>query len=67
MASSAESAQDFQDSQSSPENHFYSTFIVEYVVPEKPEAEAVFQQWYDWLAETASSLRVTPAPIYARC
>lgn len=54
MTSSAESTQDFPVSQGSPEEHFYSTFIVEYIVPAEPEAEALFRRWYDRLVVAAS-------------
>lgn len=52
-SSSSESVQDSQDSQNSLEEHFYSTFIVEYIVPQGPEAAAVFRRWYDQLVERA--------------
>ncbi|WP_017297991.1 hypothetical protein [Nodosilinea nodulosa] len=54
MASSSEISQDSQDSQNSQDDHFYSTFIVEYIVPEGQQAEGVFRRWYGQLMKAAS-------------
>lgn len=54
MADSPEQPPSAQDSESSPQDdYFYSTFIVEYVVPEGQKAEAVFRRWYDRLVSKA--------------
>jgi hypothetical protein len=54
MDSSSERAQDAPDSQDSQAAYFYSTFVMEYIVPDGPKAETVFQQWYDRLVRAAS-------------
>ncbi|MBE9157361.1 hypothetical protein IQ265_11075 [Nodosilinea sp. LEGE 06152] len=53
MASSSERAQESQDSQDSPVGHFYSTFVMEYIVPEGQESAAVFRRWYNRLVKAA--------------
>ncbi|MGB3308180.1 MAG: hypothetical protein WBG32_18685 [Nodosilinea sp.] len=50
MASSSESTQESQDSQA---DQFYSSFVVEYIVPDGKEREAVFHQWYDRMVQAA--------------
>ena len=54
MDSSSERAQDAPDSQDSQAAYFYSTFVMEYIVPDGPKAETVFRQWYDRLVRAAS-------------
>ncbi|WP_035986004.1 hypothetical protein [Leptolyngbya sp. KIOST-1] len=54
MASSFESAPESPGSQDSQTDHFYSTFVVEYIVPEGRAAEAVFRRWYGQLVKAAS-------------
>lgn len=54
MDSLSESPQEPQDSQDSLDNHFYSTFIVEYIVPGGQESAAVFRRWYNRLMKAAS-------------
>ncbi|PSR18141.1 hypothetical protein C8255_08895 [filamentous cyanobacterium CCP3] len=53
MASSSEHAQESQDSQDSQADPFYSTFVVEYIVPDGQEAEVVFRRWYDRMVKAA--------------
>lgn len=59
MASSSESAQSDQHPQESSQadqpqaDYFYSTFIVEYIVPEGQKSEALFRRWYDRLVNKA--------------
>lgn len=44
-------AEDSQNSPDSPDDYFYSTFVVEYIVPKGHEA--IFRRWYDRLIKTA--------------
>lgn len=44
-----------QDSQGSQDDYFYSTFVMEYIVPDGKEAEALFRHWYDRLVKTAKT------------
>jgi antibiotic biosynthesis monooxygenase (ABM) superfamily enzyme len=53
MASSSESTQESQGSQDSQDDYFYSSFVVEYIVPYGKEQEATFRRWYDRLVQAA--------------
>ncbi|MGB5975722.1 MAG: hypothetical protein WBG38_20520 [Nodosilinea sp.] len=50
---SSESAWQAEDARSQ-DTHFYSTFIVEFLVPDGQMSEALFRQWYDRLVKAAS-------------
>ncbi|MGB3200077.1 MAG: hypothetical protein WBA99_04190 [Nodosilinea sp.] len=50
MASSSEPDQESPDS---PDDYFYSTFVVEYIVPDGNKAELAFRQWYERLVKAA--------------
>ncbi|TVQ05744.1 MAG: hypothetical protein EA368_18605 [Leptolyngbya sp. DLM2.Bin27] len=51
MASVAEDPQDAPDGQASPDEYFYSTFVMEYIVPKGHEA--IFRSWYERLTKAA--------------
>jgi antibiotic biosynthesis monooxygenase (ABM) superfamily enzyme len=55
MASPSENDLEPQDSQGSQDDYFYSTFVVEYIVPDGKEPELLFRQWYDRLVATAKT------------
>jgi uncharacterized protein len=51
MASVSEDAQDAPDGQDSPDEYFYSSFVMEYIVPKGHEA--IFRRWYERLTKAA--------------
>ncbi|MBE9139102.1 hypothetical protein IQ254_18200 [Nodosilinea sp. LEGE 07088] len=53
----AQGAQDSLDSHAldSHDDYFYSTFVVEFIVPDGKEAEGDFRRWYDQLVAKAST------------
>jgi antibiotic biosynthesis monooxygenase (ABM) superfamily enzyme len=43
------------NTQLDPDEHFYSSFVVEYIVPAGQAAESLFRQWYSRLLKKAST------------